>query len=101
MNAKQEISYLKFENIKCATIKYVTIKEIDTISISLKVGHTQEEFNAFMNALDFDYDNGYGSQELHGIIWLSNGNWMTRWEYDGSEGWEYNSLPEIPEELKS
>lgn len=41
-----------------------------------------------------------GAQELHGLIWLSNGNWMSRWEHDGSEGWQLNSLPEIPDELK-
>lgn len=115
MNAKQELShYLKFGDIKCATIKWFDvssemmqrhlpdeeIKVRDSLNLSLKVGHTQQEFDAFMDALDFEYDDGYGSQELHGIIWLSNGNWMSRWEYDGSEGWQSNSLPEIPEELK-
>ena len=114
MNAKQEIGYLKFGDIKCATVKWSDVtsyydqsdlpedqkKVRDNVDVSLKVGHTQEEFDAFMNALDFEYDDGYGTMELHGMIWLSNGNWMDRWEYDGSEGWQSNSLPEIPEELK-
>lgn len=114
MNAKQEISYLKFGDIICATIEWFDvssemmqrhlpdgeIKVRDSLNLSLKVGHTQEEFDAFMDALDFEYDNGYGTQELHGLVWLSNGTWLSRYEYDGSECWVLNSLPKIPEELK-
>lgn len=114
MNAKEEIGYLKFGEIKCAIINWSDRtfdfkqrhlpedqKKIrDSVNLSLKVGHTQQEFDAFMDALDFEYDDDYGTQELHGLIWLSNGNWMSRWEYDGSEGWQLNSLPEIPDELK-
>lgn len=114
MNAKEEIGYLKFGEIKCAIINWndrtsdFELRHLpedqrkirDSVNLSLKVGHTQEEFNAFMNALDFEYDDDYGVQELHGLIWLSNGNWMSRWEHDGSEGWQLNSLPEIPDELK-
>ena len=108
MNAKQELSYfVKFGDIKCASIQWydtsrwsIDCSDTNSVNVSLKVGHTQEEFDAFMDALDFEYDDGYGTQELHGLIWLSNGNWLSRWEYDGSEGWQNNSLPEIPEELK-
>jgi len=45
------------------------------------------------------YDSGYGGQELFGTIWMKNGDWLERGEYDGSEWWEYKTCPEIPNEL--
>lgn len=46
-----------------------------------------------------DYDDDFGTQELFGVIYLrdSKGNpvWLDRWEYDGSEGWNVNTIPEI------
>ena len=65
----------------------------------LKVNHTEEELESFLESLDFEYDAGYGSQELFGTVWLENGTWLTRGEYDDSEWWEYHKLPEIPGEL--
>ena len=43
------------------------------------------------------YDAGYGAQYLKGIIALKNGTWYERAEYDGSEWWEYRSLPKKPD----
>lgn len=40
------------------------------------------------------YDNGYGGQELYGVITFTDGTWLSRGEYDGSEWWEYNKLPQ-------
>jgi hypothetical protein len=50
--------------------------------------------------LDFEYNDGYGSQKLFGIIWFTDGTWSTRGEYDGSEWWEYHVVPDIPTDLK-
>ena len=47
--------------------------------------------------LDFQYDNGFGIQWLTGTIWMVNGDWIERGEYDGSEWWEYKKCPLIPE----
>ena len=72
----------------------------EVTEIHLRVGHTEEEFVTFLAALDFEYDNGWGHQELYGTVWLTNGEWLSRGEYDGSEWWDHNKLPEIPENLK-
>lgn len=42
-------------------------------------------------ARTIDYDNGYGHQEIEDSleILFKDGSWLQRWEYDGSEGWEY------------
>ena len=52
-----------------------------------------------LDKLDFDYDDGYGIQELFGIVWFKDGSWLERGEYDGSEWWTYKFTPEIPQEL--
>ena len=88
-NAKLELlSAVGSIGIKCAIVER---------SI-LKLNYSKEDYNAFLESLDFTYDEGYGSQNLYGIVWLEDGTWFTRGEYDGSEWWEHHELPEIPEE---
>ena len=66
----------------------------------LKVDHSVEDFKNFLDKIDFEYDNGFGCQELFGTIWYEDGTWSSRGEYDGSEWWEYNFVPEMPDQLK-
>ena len=94
--------------IKCATIstkRYSYWDDDDNYiqpaPIILKEGYTSEEYQEFLHRIDFDYDAGYGGQELFGTVWLMKPNtWLSRGEYDGSEWWEYNECPSVPEELK-
>lgn len=55
-----------------------------------------DDWLSFLKAIDFEYDDGYGRQELFGTIWYTDGTWSERGEYDGSEWWEHRSRPEIP-----
>lgn len=102
MNAKQE--FLKFKHeVKCAEIS-VNIPNKDytkyfTRECLLPINYTPEEYETFIESLDFEYDAGYGGQRLFGTIWFKNGNWADRGEYDGSEWWEYLELPVIPDYL--
>jgi hypothetical protein len=69
MNAKTELFELHKEvlvDIKCATISLNErfVNGGKTRQALLKVDHTTEELYAFFNELDFDYDDGYGGQEL-------------------------------------
>lgn len=102
-NAKKELEQLLNgkAKVKCAVITkgYQYYDEENHLKSELKVNHTEEEFQSFLNSLDFDYDAGYGGQELFGTVWLEDGTWCTRGEYDGSEWWVHNQLPEIPSEL--
>ena len=101
-NARKEFeSSFNILNIKCAIVQTFNGYEEEDCSkdVQLKVGHTPEELERFLQTLDFDYDDGYGSQQLYGTVWLKDGTWGSRGEYDGSEWWEYNKLPEIPDEL--
>jgi hypothetical protein len=100
INAKQEFLKYVGDTVVCADIEYRPIWSDDTSkTFILKCGHTKEEFDQFLDSLDFEYDNGYGSQVLFGTVWFRDGSWMERGEYDGSEWWELRRRPEIPQEL--
>lgn len=53
-----------------------------------------------LDGLDVEYDNGYGLQELFGEVYCIDKKtrepvWLTRGEYDGSEWWNVNRIPEF------
>ena len=110
-NAKEELlSHLEKNKvtIKCATINcgishwYNDEYVEDRKSIDLREGHSIGEYEEFLHRLDFQYDNGYGGQQVYGMVWLKEENtWMERGEYDGSEWWEYKKCPKVPDELKA
>lgn len=102
-NAKEEmLELLKGKEIKCAKIINSGSIWLDTPeckTIILKVDYTTDDYERFLKELDFNYDSGYGGQELYGTVWFKDDTWAGRGEYDGSEWWEEYSLPEIPKEL--
>lgn len=53
-------------------------------------------FDKFCDEIDFDYDNGFGVQELYGLI-LFEDSYSDRGEYDGSEWWENHKMPTVEE----
>jgi len=102
-NAKEEflrvtLLHKEFNKVKCAQITHECGMD-KYHTYSLRVGYTQEEYDKFVDSLDFEYDAGHGEQELFGYIWIKDGTWYEREEYDGSEWWEYKSTPPIPDEL--
>jgi hypothetical protein len=54
----------------------------------------------FLSAIDVEYYNGYGTQELFGTIWYTDGTYSERSEYDGSECWSYRIPPALPQQPK-
>ena len=99
MNAKQELlEELEGRRPICAEI---TIDNDPEIHASLVIGYTEADWEAFLRQLDVEYGNDYGSQELFGTVWLPDGVWFERGEYDGSEWWDWRAYPAIPEQLKA
>lgn len=50
-------------------------------------------------ARNTNYDNGYGFNEISGILKVVGKDWwLERGEYDGSEWWEYKTMPRRPAE---
>lgn len=89
MNAQNEL----IQHIENRKVKYVRIIR----NISYDNQETIEgALDEVLLRLNFDYDSGYGSQELEGTIWYSDGTWSDRGEYDGSEWWQYREYPSLP-----
>ncbi len=114
-NAKAELleKLTDLAKIKCAVIAklcdaipYSSMKETDyrkrfNKTIELKENYNEDELANFLSNLDFEYDSGYGQQELHGTVWLADGSWLSREEYDGSEWWQHNFLPPVPSYIQN
>lgn len=115
-NAKEEFlaaNHSKLLDLECVQIAYHPnslweIYEEDeenaknrpqSKKIILKVGFTKEDLNNFLEELNFNYDAGYGGQELFGTVWYKDGTWSERDEYDGSEWWALRRVPPIPTKL--
>ncbi|MEI6297129.1 MAG: hypothetical protein WCO84_05850 [bacterium] len=105
MNAKYEF-LIKTGGIDklCASIytqEYDDDDEVIKTFFNLKKGFTAEELKDYLDSLDFEYDSGYGTQELFGTIWCADGSWFERKEYDGAETWVHKVCPKIPKELEN
>lgn len=106
MNAKEEfISVFKNHinkdvKVLCASIHCYVYKTRETYDVTLKQKHNKKQLEKFLNSLAFDYDAGYGSQELDGTVWFTDGSWAVRREYDGTEWWEIMVVPVIPNKCK-
>lgn len=105
MNAKEEfLKHIGDRKVKCALL-YTELEwneeytHKNTKDYSLLTNFVEWQYTNFLNSIDFNYNSGYGGQVLFGTIWYIDGTWSSRGEYDGSEWWEYNKCPNIPEEL--
>lgn len=106
MNAKTEFlaHIIRTDSkVKCASIVWQpdVYDPLTTSAINLLQGFDNETFNQFLDNLNFDYNNGYGGQQLYGYIWYEDGTWSERGEYDGSEWWEHRRCPKIEFALDS
>lgn len=51
----------------------------------------------FAKQADFEYNNGYGCSEIpEDLVVVGDDWWLERAEYDGSEWWEFKTLPVEP-----
>ena len=89
MNAKNEL----LEHISEREVKYIQVIRRRNYDLKQTIEGTLDEV---LPALDFEYNAGYGRQELEGTIWYSDGTWSDREEYDGSEWWQYHKCPPLP-----
>ena len=83
-------------SVKCTWITYKDYSETAKVHAYLPVGFNASELSDFLKEIDFDYDDGWGTQEVFGLVWFDDGSWMERGEYDGAEWWEYRQTPDIP-----
>lgn len=98
MTTNAKLEFIKEVVDSGRTVKCAFVECMGKIYI-LKVSHTKEEYEAFLGSLGFEYDSGWGCQELYGCIWYTDGTWSSRGEYDGSEWWRFNCVPTIGNEM--
>lgn len=84
INAKKEL----LSHIKDREVEFVSIAYYNDDIIEIK--GTLDEV---LPKLDFEYDAGFGIQQLNGYIWYTDGTWSDRGEYDGSEWWQHQVCP--------
>ena len=68
--------------------------------ITLRENWSNDEWLMFLEGLRFNYNDGFGSQNLFGVVWFKDGSWLEREEYDGSEGWILKRTPDVPKLLQ-
>ena len=84
-----------FDRVKFATI------DCKETSLSLPSKRDKEDEQKFFEGLaSIEYDDGYGLQELYGVIVFNDHSWLTRGEYDGSEWWQKHTEPQEENYIK-
>lgn len=91
INAKEEfLNITEKLNVIAADITFN-----DSLPFKLKPLYTKKDWKDLLKYLDRNYENRYGSQNLYGIVYCENGNWIDRGIYDGSEWWRINRFPDM------
>lgn len=77
-----------------------TIERGSGVQFDLKVWFTKQDFDRFLDELNFEYLNSpiFGEQ-VEGTIWLKDGRWLYRCNNRCGQ-WELRDNPPIPDRLK-
>lgn len=96
---KETLEVLKCNGKSPADVRWVGKREPDYLAAlgkrveKLPLG-TWAEFEKFA---DFEYYDGYGGAEIAmDLKIVGDDRWLERGEYDGSEWWEFKTLPQKP-----
>ncbi len=96
VNAQKELlDHVKDREVELVKIVY---REYYSRSNPLRIEGALAEVLPMLN---FEYDSGYGGQELFGYIWYTDGTWSERDEYDGSEWWNHQVMPDKDKTIDS
>ncbi len=97
-NAKEQyLEATKGKEVLCADIKFTWQNEVSVYQLDRS--YSEYRLNRFLDDLDFDYDYTFGDN-LEGTIWLTDGTWLERQEYDGGNRcWVHRVCPAIPDIL--
>ena len=68
----------------------------DVLFVGDKATHTKMIVKEFLEHANVEYNDGFGSEEINtDLILVGKDFWLERHEYDGSEWWEYKSMPNV------
>ena len=81
-------------------VKFATI-DCNGTSLFLPSKRDKEDEQKFFEGLaSINYHEGYGMQELYGVIVFNDHSWLARGEYDGSEWWQKHTEPQEEDYIK-
>jgi hypothetical protein len=83
-------------NAASELLEHVGPREVKYVQVVYGNRTFEGRLDDVLSKLDFEYDSGFGGQELYGFIWYTDGTWSERGEYDGSEWWEHKQCPALP-----
>ena len=100
-NAKEEIiKHINDRKVIYVAIENVSMEidiDIDNGGVTENIKNIKGTIEEVLPLLDFQYDNGFGYQEVYGTIWYADGTWSERESYDGKEWWVHRVRPELPD----
>ena len=68
----------------------------DILFVGDRTTHTKMTMKDFLEHANVEYKNGFGIEEINTeLILVGKDFWLERHEYDGSEWWEYKSMPNV------
>ena len=72
-------------------------KTIDDIKwIGNSTGERTTDIQWFFNSIDFSYNDGFGCEFINqSLVIVGNNWWLERGEYDGSEWWDFKTIPKL------
>lgn len=99
MNAREELNNVLIINGKESSDIEWAIIDYGLKRVVLNKDYTEDQYIDFLTKLHFEYDNGFGGQELFGEVVFNDGTWLERGEYDGSEWWDFKKCPDFDETM--
>lgn len=95
----ETLEIMKIHNKSPIDVRWVGVLDPAYLRV-IRIG---EEFvgswDDFQKWADFEYNDGYGGAEVNAHLHIVGDNWwLERGEYDGSEWWEFKTLPLKPNE---
>ena len=75
-------------------------KGVDDIVWMGEVGKYRVSNRHMLNYLDVEYYNDFGGHEIPlDLVVVGDAWWLERREYDGSEWWEFKTIPQPPKAI--
>ena len=68
----------------------------DILFVGDEATHSKMTVKEFLEHANVEYNDGYGLEEINTkLILVGKDFWLERGAYDGSEWWEYKSMPNV------
>ena len=81
-----------------AVLKHYGKTEKDVLWVGTR--DQQFAFGTLKSIFDVTYDSGYGGAEVNmSMVVVGSDWWLERHEYDGSEWWEFKTMPKVPDSI--